>query len=91
MIWPGPTRASLRCSRSPRWRRIRSSPRGVTTTATHPNEGTFRQLAPLLAGMDRGATVEIPDQAVTDTEHLLKEAGVDGETVAAWVAKGVVA
>ena len=65
--------------------------RGVTTTATHPNEGTFRQLAPLLAGMDRGATVEIPDQAVTDTEHLLKEAGVDGETVAAWVAKGVVA
>lgn len=65
--------------------------RGVVTTATHPTEGTFRQLAPLLAGMDRFAGGDIPDVAVTDTEQLLKEAGVDGETVAAWVAKGVVA
>jgi hypothetical protein len=28
---------------------------------------------------------------VTDTEHLLKEAGVDGETVARWVERRVVA
>ena len=27
----------------------------------------------------------------TDTEHLLKEAGVDGETVARWLERGVVA
>ncbi len=50
------------------------------------------QLAPLLAGMERpGAPVPLPDMAQTDTEHLLKEAGVDGETVARWVARKVVA
>ena len=27
----------------------------------------------------------------TDSEHLLKEAGVDGETVALWVSRRVVA
>ena len=41
--------------------------------------------------MDRGAAPDLPDPAATDTEHLLKEAGVDGEIVARWVAKGVVA
>jgi hypothetical protein len=36
--------------------------------------------------------VSLPDMAGdSDTEHLLKEAGVDGETVARWVAQGVVA
>ncbi len=65
--------------------------RGVVTTATHASKGSFRQLAPLLAGMARGAAAELPDPAVTETEGLLKEAGVDAETVAAWVAKGVVA
>ena len=65
--------------------------RGAVVTATHPAQGAFSQLAPLLAGMDRGAAPDLPDAAVTDTEHLLKEAGVDGETVARWVAKGVVA
>jgi alpha-methylacyl-CoA racemase len=68
------------------------SARGAVVTATHPAHGTFRQLAPLLAGMDRpSATIELPDMSVTDTEHLLKEAGVDGETVARWVTKRVVA
>ncbi len=65
--------------------------RGAVVTATHPAHGAFRQLAPLLAGMDRGAAPDLPAPAVTDTEHLLKEAGVDGGTVARWVAKGVVA
>jgi alpha-methylacyl-CoA racemase len=65
--------------------------RGVVGSACHPKEGEFRQLAPLLAGMDRSARVEVPDPDATDTEHLLKEAGVDGETVASWVARGVVA
>jgi alpha-methylacyl-CoA racemase len=65
--------------------------RRVVGVASHPTRGDFRQLAPLLAGMDRGARVDVPDPSVTDTEHLLKEAGVDGETVAAWVARGVVA
>jgi hypothetical protein len=35
--------------------------------------------------------VALPDPRQSDTEHLLKEAGVDGETVARWVAQGVVA
>jgi alpha-methylacyl-CoA racemase len=65
--------------------------RGVVTPAHHRTEGSFLQLAPLLAGMDRGRAAELPDPAVTVTEHLLKEAGVDGETVAAWVDAGVVA
>ncbi|MGA2931594.1 MAG: CaiB/BaiF CoA-transferase family protein [Acidimicrobiales bacterium] len=66
--------------------------RGVVTDATHPTEGTFSQLAPLLAGMPRpDAPAPLPDMTLTDTEHLLKEAGVDGETVARWVARRVVA
>jgi alpha-methylacyl-CoA racemase len=68
--------------------------RGVVASAAHPTEGTVRQLAPLLAGMPRptGETpVALPDMTQTDTEHLLKEAGVDGETVARWVARQVVA
>jgi hypothetical protein len=64
----------------------------VVTDATRPTEGTFSQLAPLLAGMPRpDAPAPLPDMAKTDTEHLLKEAGVDGETVARWVGRRVVA
>ncbi len=66
--------------------------RGAVTVATHPTEGELRQLAPLLAGMPMpDGLVALPDMAQTDTEHLLKEAGVDGETVARWVSKRVVA
>jgi alpha-methylacyl-CoA racemase len=72
--------------------------RGVVASASHPTEGALRQLAPLLAGMPRPgvggageAPVALPDMTQTDTEHLLKEAGVDGETVARWVARQVVA
>ncbi len=68
--------------------------RGVVGEASHPTEGALSQLVPLLAGMERplpGATVSLPDMTQTDTEHLLKEAGVDGETVARWVARKVVA
>jgi alpha-methylacyl-CoA racemase len=68
--------------------------RGVVGAATHPTEGELSQLAPLLAGMERpesGTPVVLPDMTQTDTEHLLKEAGVDGETVARWAARQVVA
>ncbi len=68
--------------------------RGVVSSAVHPTEGELSQLTPLLAGMERpeaGTTVQLPDMTHTDTEHLLKEAGVDGETVARWVARKVVA
>ncbi len=68
--------------------------RGVVGAAVHPTEGAVAQLEPLLAGMERlaaGVPVALPDMTQTDTEHLLKEAGVDGETVARWVARKVVA
>jgi alpha-methylacyl-CoA racemase len=66
--------------------------RGAVVTATHPTKGTLRQLAPLLAGMDRpDAPVALPDPSETDTEHLLKEAGVPVETIAGWLAQGAVA
>jgi hypothetical protein len=35
--------------------------------------------------------VVLPDLTQTDTEHLLKEAGVAVETIAAWKARRVVA
>jgi alpha-methylacyl-CoA racemase len=66
--------------------------RGALATAAHPRHGTFTQLAPLLAGMERpNPPVALPDTEQTDTEHLLKEAGVDGQTVATWITRGVVA
>ncbi|HWF16930.1 MAG TPA: CoA transferase [Acidimicrobiales bacterium] len=70
--------------------------RGSVTSATHPTEGTFSQLAPLLAGMHRArvsaAATVLPDMTGdTDTAHLLKEAGVDGETVARWTTARVIA
>jgi alpha-methylacyl-CoA racemase len=68
------------------------SARRVVGAASHPEHGEIRQLAPLLAGMPRpDGVVTLPDPGQSDTEHLLKEAGVDGETVAHWVAQGVVA
>jgi alpha-methylacyl-CoA racemase len=66
--------------------------RGAVTTAVHPTHGSLRQLAPLLAGMARpDDPVALPDPSITDTEHLLKEAGIDPETIATWVARRVVA
>jgi alpha-methylacyl-CoA racemase len=66
--------------------------RGAVTTATHPDRGELRQLAPLLAGMDRpAAPIPLPAPSVTDTEHLLKEAGVAVETIADWLDRKAVA
>jgi alpha-methylacyl-CoA racemase len=66
--------------------------RRVVGAAKHPTQGEIRQLAPLLAGMPRPeGVVALPDMGTTDTAHLLKEAGVDGETVRRWLAQGVVA
>jgi alpha-methylacyl-CoA racemase len=66
--------------------------RGAFTTASHPTEGQWAQLAPLLAGMERPeAPVVLPDLRQTSTEQCLKAAGVDGETIAGWVARRVVA
>ena len=76
-----------------------SPDRAVVATATHATHGEVRQLAPVLAGMarpDATAPVALPDFGSsdggrTDTEHLLKEAGVDGETITTWLSRRVVA
>jgi crotonobetainyl-CoA:carnitine CoA-transferase CaiB-like acyl-CoA transferase len=64
---------------------------GAVVTVTHPKQGEFAQLGPLLAGMDRRVPSSVPDMSDTDTERLLKEAGVDAETVTRWLHEGVVA
>jgi alpha-methylacyl-CoA racemase len=63
----------------------------AVVTVTHPKQGEFAQLGPLLAGMDRRVPPTVPDMSDSDTERLLKEAGVDGETVTRWLHAGVVA
>ncbi len=66
--------------------------RGVFAEATHPTAGSFRQLAPLLAGMQRPTEPrQLPDLTVTDTDELLAAAGVDPDHIAALRARGVVA
>jgi alpha-methylacyl-CoA racemase len=66
--------------------------RHVVTEATHPNAGRLRQLAPLLAGMDRPTRpIALPDPADTHTIELLRAAGVEASRIDGWVARRVVA
>jgi alpha-methylacyl-CoA racemase len=66
--------------------------RGVIHEAEHPTAGRFRQLGPLLAGMDRTPRVhELPDLAVTQTDELLAAAGFNADAIASLRTRGVVA
>ena len=66
--------------------------RGVFGEAEHPEAGGFRQLAPAFAGMQRAeGAVAVRDAAETDTDDLLREAGVPAERVEAMRADGVIA
>jgi alpha-methylacyl-CoA racemase len=66
--------------------------RGAVVEARHPERGTFRQLAPLLAGMVRPrGPIDLPDPDATDTDSLLAAAGVDGATVGSWRSQGAIA
>jgi alpha-methylacyl-CoA racemase len=50
--------------------------RGAFVQAEHPTEGAFRQLAPVLAGMNRPeGPVRVPDWSQTNTDALLAEVG----------------
>ena len=66
--------------------------RGAFIDATDPTHGSFRQLAPVLAGMNRpsGAVLAV-DPTRTDTETLLREAGLDPAVVEALREQGIVA
>jgi alpha-methylacyl-CoA racemase len=53
------------------------SARGAFVKATHPQHGTFLQVAPVLAGTVAPAEpVRVPDTGETDTDELLAEAGL---------------
>jgi alpha-methylacyl-CoA racemase len=66
--------------------------RGAFGEARHPRAGSFRQLAPVLAGMRRAdGAVGLRDAADTDTDDLLLGAGMQAEAVDALRAGGVIA
>jgi len=64
--------------------------RGVFAEVTHPTHGRFRQLAPVLAGMQRDAPVKAGDAARSDTDALLREAGLDTSALEALRADGII-
>lgn len=55
--------------------------RRAFVSVTHPDHGTFTQVAPLLAGTVRPDTVTARGADVTDTDALLAAAGVPAEEV----------
>jgi alpha-methylacyl-CoA racemase len=68
--------------------------RGAVVEAKHPVHGTFRQLAPVLAGADREGAVAsgvIPDMATTDTDAVLAAAGFGADEITGLRAEGVIA
>jgi alpha-methylacyl-CoA racemase len=54
--------------------------RGAFCDARHPEHGAFKQVAPLLAGMNRlEEPVEVRPSSQTDSEELFREAGLPAE------------
>jgi alpha-methylacyl-CoA racemase len=66
--------------------------RGAFNEADHPEHGRFRQVAPVLAGMQKPSDpVALRPAGATDTEELLREAGLDQPTIDRMKQEGVVA
>lgn len=66
--------------------------RGAFVEAEHPEHGTFRQLAPLLAGMERGPQpLRAGDAAHSETAELLRDAGFGEAQLAALRESGSIA
>ena len=66
--------------------------RGAFGEARDAEHGTFRQLAPALAGMSRSRdAVPVRDAQQTDTEMLLEEAGMDSGEIARLIENAVIA
>ena len=65
--------------------------RGAVASA-EPRTGQpgFRQLAPLLAGAQRGTAYDLPDRTRTDTDAVLTDAGFDWDQIAKLRADGVI-
>jgi alpha-methylacyl-CoA racemase len=59
--------------------------------AQHPTEGAFRQLAPVLAGMDRPeGPIPVPDWSLTNTDALLAEVGFAENKIKDLRARGII-
>jgi len=66
--------------------------RGDFVKATHPDHGTFLQVAPVLAGSDRSeGSYRVRDAGETDTEELLAGVGMSSDDRARLRESGVVA
>lgn len=66
--------------------------RGVIVQAEHPKQGKFRQVGPVMAGIDRSPrNYAVPDGTVTDTVELLRAAGLGAEQIDRMINDGVVA
>jgi alpha-methylacyl-CoA racemase len=66
--------------------------RGAFCDAEHPEQGGFRQLGPMLAGMRRvEGPVAVRDPGETDTEELLREAGLAASDIEKLRGEGVIA
>jgi alpha-methylacyl-CoA racemase len=68
------------------------SSRGAFVKATHPQHGTFLQVAPVLAGSARPeGSYRVRDATETDTDELLAGVGMSGTELARLRESGVVA
>ncbi|MDD1762983.1 MAG: CoA transferase, partial [Methanothrix sp.] len=68
------------------------SSRGAFAAAQHDRHGRFRQLGPVLAGMQRSASpYTVRDASVTDTAELLRGVGVTEQEIETMRRAGVVA
>lgn len=66
--------------------------RDLWKDATHPRHGHLRQIGPLLAGADRHeAATTLPDGVTTNTDELLRAAGMSESDIAQLHRDGVVA
>jgi alpha-methylacyl-CoA racemase len=66
--------------------------RGIFTEVEHPEHGSFRQVAPAFAGMERPkGPVRVPDWSQTNTRELLAEAGVPADEINRMCDEGIVA
>ncbi len=66
--------------------------RGAVVVATHPTEGEFRQVGPVLAGQPgAGEAVTVPDWAETSTVEILTAAGYSSDDLESLLTEGVIA
>ena len=76
----------------PQWIERQTDARGAFVKATHPQHGTFLQVAPVLAGSERPeGSYRVRDAAETDTDELLAGAGMSPDDRARLRESGVVA